>query len=52
VRRQLARVLAERIDQGQYSFDEALTIAETILYQTPQQLLRMTPRNPHTGGRK
>jgi len=49
VRRQLARVLAERIDQGQYSFDEALAIAEAILYQTPQQLLRMTPRNPRPG---
>ena len=46
VRRQLARVLAERIDQVQYSFDEALAIAKTILYETPQQLLRMTPRNP------
>ena len=47
VRRQLARVLAERIDQGQYSFDEALGIAETILYQTPQQLLGMKPRGPN-----
>ncbi len=49
VRRQLARVLAERIDQGQYSFDEALAIAKTILYETPQQLLGMTPRNPTAG---
>ncbi len=44
VRRQLARVLAERIDQGQYSMDEALKIAEAILYHSPQQLLGMVPR--------
>ena len=48
VRRQLARVLAERIDQGQYSLDEALAIAEAILFRTPQQLLRMTPCKPRT----
>jgi len=48
VRRQLARVLAERIDQGQYSLDEALAIAEAILFRTPQQLLRMTPCEPRT----
>ena len=44
VRRQLARVLSERIDQGQYSMDEALKIAEAILYHSPQQLLGMVPR--------
>jgi len=43
VRRQLARVLAEKIDQGQYSLDEALGIAEAILYQSPQQILGMKP---------
>jgi len=43
VRRQLARVLAEKIDQGQYSLDEALRIAEAILYQSPQQILGMKP---------
>jgi len=43
-------VLAERIDQGQYSLDEALAIADAILFQTPQQLLGMKPRNP-PGGR-
>ena len=43
VRRQLARVLAEKIDQGQYSVDEALGIAEAILYHSPQQILGMTP---------
>jgi glucuronate isomerase len=44
VRRQLARVLAERIDQGQYSLAEALKIAEAILCDSPQQLLGMVPR--------
>jgi glucuronate isomerase len=44
VRRQLARALAERIEQGQYSMGEALRIAEAILYESPQQLLGMTPR--------
>ena len=44
VRRQLAQVLAERIEQGQYSFDEAVKIAEAILYQSPQEILGMVPR--------
>ncbi len=44
VRRQLAQVLAERIDRGQYSLAEALKIAEAILYDSPRQLLGMTPR--------
>jgi len=44
VRRQLARVLAGRIEEGQYSLDEALNIAETILYRSPQQILGMAPR--------
>ncbi len=43
VRRQLARALAERIEQGQYSQGEALKIAEAILYESPRQLLGMTP---------
>lgn len=44
VRRQLAGALAGRIDQGQYSLNQALSIAEAILYRSPQQLLGMTPR--------
>jgi hypothetical protein len=44
VRSQLAQVLAQRIEQGQYSVDEALKIAETILFHTPQTLLGMVPR--------
>lgn len=44
VRKQLARVLAEKISQGQYTREEALSIANAILYETPQTLLGMIPR--------
>lgn len=44
VRRQLAFVLAQKIGQGQYSFETALAIARAILYDSPQTLLRMRPR--------
>jgi hypothetical protein len=44
VRRQFARVLADRIDQAQYSFSEALQVAEAIFHRSPQKLLRMVPR--------
>jgi glucuronate isomerase len=44
VRKQLAQVLAQKIDQGQFSLDEALKVAETILHQSPQSLLGMVPR--------
>jgi glucuronate isomerase len=47
VRKQLARVLADRIDQGQYSREDALAIARSILYESPQTLLGMVPRNSH-----
>jgi hypothetical protein len=42
-RKQLARVLAEKIVQGQYTRDDALGIARSILYDSPQSLLGMTP---------
>ncbi|MDR3688892.1 MAG: hypothetical protein P4L46_05895 [Fimbriimonas sp.] len=44
VRAQLARVLADKVDQGQYSVDDALSIARSILYQSPQDLLGMKPK--------
>jgi len=43
VRKQLAAVLAQKIEQGQYSLDEALSIAREILFESPQSLLGMTP---------
>jgi hypothetical protein len=42
VQRQLARVLTEKIEQGQYTCDDALAIARSILHETPQTLLGMT----------
>jgi glucuronate isomerase len=43
VRKQLARVLASKIETGQYSMDDALSIARAILYDSPQTLLGMAP---------
>jgi hypothetical protein len=45
VRKQLAHVLAEKISQGQYTRDEAISIARAILCETPQSLLGMVPRS-------
>ena len=45
VRKILARVLAERIELGQFDHDEALDFARAILYQSPQSLLGMCPRS-------
>jgi glucuronate isomerase len=44
VRKQMGQVLAQKIEQGQYSRDDALAVAKAILYETPQTLLGMTPR--------
>jgi hypothetical protein len=43
VRKQLAEVLAQKVTQGQYSVDEALSIARAILFESPQSLLGMKP---------
>ena len=43
VQKQMARVLTDKIEQGQYTRDDALSIARTILYETPQNLLGMVP---------
>ncbi len=45
VRKQLARVLGEKVDSGQYLFDDALQIGRAILFQSPQSLLGMTPNS-------
>jgi hypothetical protein len=44
VRKQMARVLADKIEQGQYTMDDALAIARATLFESPQTLLGMTPR--------
>lgn len=43
VRKQLARVLAEKIGEGQFTLDESLAIARAILFKSPQSLLGLTP---------
>ena len=43
VQKQMARVLAEKIEQGQYTRDDALAIARSILYESPRTLLGMVP---------
>jgi hypothetical protein len=44
VRGQLAEVLASAVERGQYTVQDAVTISEAILYQTPRKLLGMMPR--------
>jgi glucuronate isomerase len=43
VRKQMAQVLAGKVAQGQYTFDEALKVAHEVLFETPQSLCGMTP---------
>lgn len=42
-RKQMARVFAEKIQQGQYDRDHVDRISREILFDAPQSLLRMTP---------
>jgi glucuronate isomerase len=44
VRKLLARVLAEHVERGQYTLDEALGVARATLFESPQSLLGMVPR--------
>ena len=44
VRKQMARVLAEKITAGQYSRNDALALARAILFESPQTLLGLRPR--------
>ena len=43
VRRVLARVLADKIELGQYDTNAAVGIAREILFETPRELLGMVP---------
>jgi hypothetical protein len=43
VRTQMAQVFANKIQQGQYSQEDAISIARGVLYETPRMLNRMTP---------
>lgn len=44
VRGLLAGALAVRVERGQYTLDDALSVARAILYESPQTLLGMQPR--------
>jgi hypothetical protein len=48
VRKQLARVFADKIQADQYTLGDAVSIARSILYESPQTLLGMkrTPGFP------
>ena len=43
VRKQLAQVLAGKIEHGQYTMDDATSIAKAILYDSAVKLLGMAP---------
>lgn len=43
VRRILAEVLADKVGLGQYTFDEAVSIARSVLYDSSCELLGMRP---------
>jgi hypothetical protein len=45
VRKILARVLADRVDVGQFDVPGALAFARAILFDSPQSLLGMVPRS-------
>jgi ribosomal protein L9 len=41
VRKQLAEVLTGKVIQGQSTKEEAISLAKTICYETPQRILKM-----------
>ena len=44
MRKQLAIVLADKVEQGQFTVEQAIAVAKSILYDSPQTLLGMVPR--------
>jgi glucuronate isomerase len=44
VRKQLADVLAHKVEQGQYTRTDAVAVARAILFESPKMILGMTPR--------
>jgi uncharacterized membrane protein len=44
IKKQMSVVLAEKINQGQYSYEDAIRIAKALIYDTPQSLNKMVPR--------
>ncbi len=45
VRLQYAEVFAQKVNQGQYTLDDAFSIARAILFETPRDLVGMIPGN-------
>jgi len=43
IKKLMAQVYGQRVEQGQFSKDEAIAIARAVLYETPQTLCGMTP---------
>ena len=43
VKKVLARVLAEKVELGQYDVDLAVSVARAVLFESAQWLLKMTP---------
>ena len=44
VRRQMAKVLSERVNLGWWPLGDALSIAREVLFESPRKVLGMTPR--------
>jgi hypothetical protein len=43
IRKQLARVLAGKVELGQYTFDDAVAVARAICFDSARRLLGMQP---------
>jgi len=46
----MAQVLAQKIEQGQQTMAQALDFSRAILFDSPQTLLGMTPRQSASKG--
>jgi glucuronate isomerase len=52
VRKIMAQVLAAKIDQGQFTFDESIALSRAILFESPQSLIGMKPREISAASKK
>jgi hypothetical protein len=52
IRKLMAQVLAQRVESGQFSMDDALNFSRTILYENPQTLIGMKPRESAVAAKK
>jgi glucuronate isomerase len=49
-RKMMAQVFAQKIEQGQYGFDEAVSIARSMLFETPQAFGMVAREERHGSG--